>query len=979
MRPHSIALAPTNSHFHATRARSVRFPRAASDLARARARGERHLTMPRISCFGVHSARAANDDPDKMMYTFKRGEAEGTKEMKHTLGGKGAGLQEIAALGLNVPPGFTITTSACERYQSKGESFVNVDLWPDVLRGITFLEKTSNRTLFRSGCTPITRLPLFVSVRSGAAASMPGMMDSVLDIGFNDEACEACITAGIDARFVYDSYRRLLHMFGDVVEGIPSEDFARALDAKKNSIGASTDAELTSDALRELCDDFKRIYEQHKIQFEQNPLEQLRKSIVAVFKSWNNPRAVTYRKINNITTLRGTAVNVQQMAYGNLDDNSGSGVCFTRNPATGQNVIFGEFLLRAQGEDVVSGARTPIDISQLSATLPDASADLKRACAALESSYSDMMDVEFTIESGTLFVLQCRVGKRTGAAAVRIATEMAAEGCVTRERAITMVPTRSLEQCLHPVFTLDANSDEYVTRVVTRGLSASPGAAVGAIVFNAKEAEKLSSEGKPCILVREETSAEDVGGMWSANGILTSRGGMTSHAAVVARGWGKPCVVGASGIHIKNGKELRFDGSDKVYRQGHVISINGATGEVLDAKLDTRASTIDTFLPLKTLMAWCDDARRLDVRANADTIEDALEARAEGAHGVGLVRSEHMFFGTPERVRAMRAMVVAQHDESALSAALETLKKFQYDDFYGVLKAFAGYPVTIRLLDPPLHEFMPSAEKLREGAADEIARDVGKTSKDVMDIAKDLQCANPMLALRGCRLGIVRPAISTMQVRAVVEAAMTLRNEGVAAMPEIMIPLVSTTREFTHQRDLVLDVIRLVAEERQEPPLRIAIGAMIETPRAAFIAGELVREGACFFSFGTNDLTQTTFAMSRDDSDAFVAPYKTMGILSEDPFVELDDVGVGELMRITISRSRAQEIGGKSIEFGVCGEHAADPASLRIIDRMDVGYISVSSHRVLVARLAAAQASIANGSKPHARASKHRHVASHAA
>jgi len=910
----------------------------------------------RWMCFAATSGDADDDADRKVIYAFARGNAEGSKDMKSTLGGKGAGLQEIAALGLNVPPGFTISTAACEKYQSAGESYVNDELWPEITREISKLEKTSKRVIFRSG-SDVTELPLLVSIRSGAAASMPGMMDSVLNVTLCDEACEKCIASGVDARFVWDSYRRLLQMYGEVVTKISG--FDAALEAKKKSEHVRFDAELSAEALRELCDDFKAIYSKHGLEFEQNPMEQIRKSVIAVFESWNNPRAVTYRRINKIGGLRGTAVNIQQMAYGNLDDASGSGVCFTRNPATGQDEIYGEFLMKAQGEDVVAGTRTPMNIAGLKAACPEAADDLEKACIALEKSYSEMMDVEFTIESGRLFILQCRVGKRTGAAAVRIATEMAAEGVVSREGAISMVNAKQLEQCLHPVFVLDESDAMYKSKVVAHGLPASPGAAVGAIVFSAREAEQYKSEGKgPCILVREETSADDVGGMWAAEGILTCRGGMTSHAAVVARGWGKPCVTGASEVHIKNSKEVRFGKSEKVLRAGHVISINGSTGEIIDAALETRASTIDTFLPLKTLMAWSDTVRRLEIRANADTIEDARLARECGATGVGLVRSEHMFFGSVDRIHAMRSLVLSQNDDDALKSALDKLKPFQYDDFYGVMREFSGYPCTFRLLDPPLHEFLPTEKKLREGGADEMSRYVGKSSKEIMEIAEGLREVNPMLGLRGCRLGIVHSEISCMQIRAVVEAASDLRAQGLPVMPEIMIPLVSIVEEFTHQRDLVYTIVQKVAAERNETPIHVAVGAMIETPRAALICGDLAREGAAFFSFGTNDLTQMTFGFSRDDSESFIAPYKTLGIVRDDPFAVLD-LQVADLMRTASQRARAAV--GDAVEFGVCGEQAADAKSLETIDLLDVDYVSCSPQRVLVARLAAAQAAIANG------------------
>ena len=875
--------------------------------------------------------------------------------MKELLGSKGSGLAEMARLGLRVPAGFTVSTRCCERYEQSGMDFVRRELWEEVLDGVAFIEKTTKRTVFRSGCSLVAPPPLLLSVRSGAAASMPGQMDTVLNLGMNDECAQACVNAGFDARWVYDSYRRLISMFGDVVEHLPKQDFERALTKAKETNNARYDTELDAEALKLLCGEFKDIYAKHGKVFEQDAMKQLEQSVVAVLESWNTPRAVEYREINRITGLRGTAVNVQQMVFGNINDNSGAGVCFTRNPADGADETYGEYLAQSQGEDVVSGVRTPMGLKAMAEAQPKAAEELESVCDALEDDFKDMLDIEFTIEDGELYILQCRVGKRTGTAGVRIATEMFAEGIISKDEALMKVNAQSLEQVLHPVFLLDAASPDYSSKIVASGLPASPGAAVGRIVFSSKEAKEYKSQGKPCILVREETSADDIGGMYAAEGILTARGGMTSHAAVVARGWGKPCVSGCGAISFKNDREIRFGTSDRTYRAGHTISINGATGEVIDAELAVAPSTIDTFLPLKTLMHWADEKRRVEIRANADTPEDAAAAIRNGAKGIGLVRTEHMFFSSTERVHAIREFIIAQ-DEQAQKVALEKLEKFQYEDFKGILKSAGGFPVTMRLIDPPLHEFLPSREKLREGAANEMSKYIhGKSAHDIIEIAESMREHNPMLGFRGCRLGCVKPRITRMQVHAFCRAAIDLIAEGVPVEPEIMVPLVSTVEEFHNQRDLIWDVIRDLGRENQAPPMRVQVGAMIETPRSALIAGELTRAGASFFSFGTNDLTQMTYGFSRDDSDAFVKPYKDMGILQSDPFEILDTVGVRELISIAAERARAVR---PDVELGICGEHGGDPKSLVTIDALDLDYASCSPSRVLVARLAAAQAAV---------------------
>jgi|TARA_B100000003_G_scaffold201167_1_gene208921 pyruvate,orthophosphate dikinase len=890
--------------------------------------------------------------------------------MLDALGSKGSGLHEMANLGLAVPCGFTVTTAACAEYEAGGLDFVRKTLWPEVSEGVSFIERESRKTLFREG-NSLTGPPLLLSVRSGAAASMPGMMDSVLNLGLSDVAVDALVAAGFNKRWVYDSYRRLLQMYGDVVAKLPKSEFEAEIAKAKERSGVKYDSELDASTLKSLCDEFKGIYDAHGATFEQDSMRQLENAVVAVFESWNNPRAIEYRDIHRISNLLGTAVNVQQMVYGNFDENSGSGVCFTRNPADGSERIYGEFLITAQGEDVVSGVRTPLGIDEMAGAFPGAIAGLRSVCSTLESDYKDMLDIEFTVEQGELFILQCRVGKRTGAAAVRIATEMCAEGTITRDEALTKVNPKILEQVLHPIFALDHADRTYTENVVAKGLPASPGAAVGVIVFTAEDAKR--SKDKPCILVREETSADDIGGMYVAEGILTGRGGMTSHAAVVARGWGKPCVAGCTDIKFKSHREISFGSSEKTFRAGDTISINGTTGEVIAAALDVQPSTVDTFLPLKTLMRWADERRTISIRANADTPEDAATGIRNGATGIGLVRTEHMFFSSTERVHAIREFIIAK-DAQSQARALEKLEKFQYDDFRGILKAARGLPVTMRLIDPPLHEFLPSDKQLREGGAHEMSKYIGKSAREIEKIAEGMREKNPMLGFRGCRLGCVRPEMTKMQTRAFVKAAIDLASEGVSVAPEIMVPLVSMVEEFHHQRDLIWEVVRDCGREQKAAPLRVPVGAMIETCRSALIAGELTRAGASFFSFGTNDLTQMTYGLSRDDSDAFLRLYIDRGIIrpDEDPFQTLDAVAVGELLRVAIERARAVR---PEIEFGVCGEHGGDPKSISIINDLDIDYSSCSPSRILVARLAGAQAEISSPSRGKKSSSKRVHHA----
>ncbi|MGC9453907.1 MAG: pyruvate, phosphate dikinase [Phycisphaerae bacterium] len=867
----------------------------------------------------------------KYVYFFGGGKAEGRKDMKEILGGKGANLAEMSNLGLPVPPGFTISTEACAY-------FAEHEKWPQGLKtqvdkNLSALEKTTGKTFGRGPN------PLLLSVRSGAAVSMPGMMDTVLNLGLNDETLQVLIDLTDNRRFGWDAYRRFIQMFGDVVLGIEHDQFEEALQKIKDRHNAELDTDLDADALQEVVDEYKKVYKANDLEFPQDPQEQLADAINAVFQSWNNPRAKRYRELHDIRGLIGTAVNVQTMVFGNMGDGCGTGVAFTRNPATGENKFYGEYLMNAQGEDVVAGIRTPKGITELRRDNPKVYRQLLDIRETLEQHYRDMQDIEFTIERGELFMLQTRTGKRTAAAAVKIAVDMMKEGLISETEAVWRVDAKSVDQLLHPRFDEDAEAD--ADKLAT-GLPASPGAATGMIVFNADDAEQWTEAGKDVILCRTETSPEDIGGMHAAKGILTSRGGMTSHAAVVARGMGKCCVAGAGDIVIRYAdKTLKADG--KTLKEGDWISLNGSTGAVYAGKIDTVEPKLTG--PFATIMKLADKHRKLSVRTNADTPGDAATAVKFGAEGIGLCRTEHMFF-EGDRIVSMRKMILADSQE-AREKALKELLPLQRDDFIGIFKALKGRPATIRLLDPPLHEFVPHDEAGQK----EMAEALGVSVQKIRDAVDSLAEFNPMLGHRGCRLGIAYPEITAMQARAIIEAAYVVRG----AKAEIMIPLVGHVKELIHQKRLIEQVFEDVkAEKKGKKPPVISIGTMIEVPRGAVTADEIAAE-ADFFSFGTNDLTQMGCGFSRDDAGKFLKQYVEEGIYESDPFQSLDQDGVGQLMQIAVEKGRGVR---KDLKLGICGEHGGDPSSIDFCHRLGLNYVSCSPYRVPVARLSAAQAAI---------------------
>jgi len=861
---------------------------------------------------------------------FGGGQADGGAADRPLLGGKGANLAEMTRLGIPVPPGFTISTDACAEAAASGR-------WPQGLQeqvreSLARLERLTER---RFG-DPAR--PLLVSVRSGAAVSMPGMMDTILNLGLT-EATLPGLADGGDARFGWDSYRRLVQMLGDVVLGIPHHLFEERLDEVRRAAGAASDAQLSAADLQKLVARYKMLVREATGRpFPDDPFEQLRLSVDAVFQSWNNPRAVTYRKLHDIRGLRGTAVNVQAMVFGNRNDASATGVCFTRNPSTGENRFYGEFLQNAQGEDVVAGIRTPRPIEEIDTLLPGMLGQLLAIKDRLEQHYRDMQDVEFTVEDGRLYMLQTRTGKRTAAAAVRIAVDMVAEGQIDEDAAVRRVEPASLDQLLHPGFDPAA-----VRRVVAHGLPASPGAACGQVVFDAAAAEAAAAGG-PVILVRTETSPEDIGGMHVAQGILTARGGMTSHAAVVARGMGKCCVSGCGELSVaRDGSRGRL--GEHELKPGDWLSLDGSTGEVMLGRVPMVEPQLSG--DFAKLMAWADERRRLRVRTNADTPEDARRARAFGAEGIGLCRTEHMFFAE-DRIAAVRRMILADNERQR-QAALDELLPAQREDFIGIFTAMDGLPVTIRLLDPPLHEFLPQEADQQEA----LARSLGWQPAAVADRVRQLSEQNPMLGLRGCRLGILHPDIYDMQVRAIFLAAGHCELAGLSVIPEIMIPLVGVTPELSWLRQRILE---------REPELRkasgfkgrVLIGTMIEVPRAALTAASIAAH-ADFFSFGTNDLTQMGLGLSRDDTGPVIAHYVEHGLLERDPFASIDVEGVGRLVHLATAEGRGAK---PHLKVGVCGEHGGDPASIRFFDRVGLDYVSCSPFRVPIARLAAAQAAL---------------------
>lgn len=875
--------------------------------------------------------------PGKMVYFFGKGKCEGDPSMKMLLGGKGANLADMVSIGLPVPPGFTITTDTCAAYYRNGQRLPH-GLMNEVHKNISMLEKETGKKFGDN------HNPLLVSVRSGAAVSMPGMMDTILNLGLTDLSVVGLANSTKNARFAYDAYRRLINMFGDVVMGVDHHHFEEAFDKIKKKYGVSNDAEVPEEGMIELCEAYKNVYQRSVGEvFPQNPFKQLELAIEAVFKSWNGDRAVSYRRIQGIVGLNGTAVNIQTMVFGNMGEDSGTGVAFTRNPATGENHFYGEYLVNAQGEDVVAGIRTPLSVDQMPKWNKDVYKQLLEIKTKLEKHYKDMQDIEFTIERGRLYMLQTRTGKRAGTAAVRVACDMVKERLIDEKAAILRIPAGDLTQLLLPSFD---NAKKKNATVLTRGIPASPGAAVGKLAFTADEAVRRVKAGEAVLLCRKETSPEDVEGMHSAVGILTSTGGRTSHAAVVACGWGKCCVVGAGALEI-DAKNGTMTVGGKKYGREDVISIDGTTGEVMSGAI----ATVEPKLSgdFSQVMKWADKYRTMGIRTNADTPEDAQRARDFGAEGVGLCRTEHMFF-EGDRIKAMRTMILSETVE-ARTAALKKLLPYQREDFIGLFKAMKGLPVTIRLIDPPLHEFVPHEEKQQQ----ELATSMGLPLAKVKQRVAQLHEANPMLGHRGCRLCVTYPEILDMQVRAIVEAAIDCLRSNIKALPEIMIPLVGTKKELAHLRAQVEATINTVKEEEDyKPRLDIKIGTMIEIPRAAITADEIA-EHADFFSFGTNDLTQMTFGFSRDDIGTFLPDYMAKEILPADPFQTLDVGGVGQLVAMGVSKGRSTK---GDLKVGICGEHGGDPKSVHFCQKAGLDYVSCSPFRVPIARLAAAQAAL---------------------
>jgi len=875
--------------------------------------------------------------PGKMVYYFGKTKTEGQGKPKTLLGGKGVNLAEMTSIGLPVPPGFTITTEVCDAYYKSGKKLPS-GLTEEVTKAIAMLEKELGKKFGDDNN------PLLFSVRSGAAASMPGMMNTILNLGLNDAATEGLAKATKNERFAYDAYRRLINMFGDVVMGMDHHQFEHAFGKVKKKYKVTEDTEVPAEGLKQLCDEYKAVYKSHTGEdFPQDPLKQLELSIMAVFGSWNTARAVRYREIEGIRGLLGTAVNVQSMVYGNMGDDSGTGVAFTRNPNTGENKFFGEFLINAQGEDVVAGIRTPLPVAEMPKWNRAVHKELLEIKKILEDHYHEMQDIEFTIERGTLYMLQTRTGKRTGVAAVKIACDMVKEKLITQKEAVLRVPANDLTQLLLPSFKPTARN---AADVLTRGLPASPGAAVGKLAFSAEEARARTDAGESVILVRQETSPEDVDGMNAAAGILTSTGGMTSHAAVVARGWGKCCVAGAGEVVIsEKAKTINVNG--RSFGVKDTISLDGTTGEVISGEVETQEPKMSG--DFAKLMAWADEYRTLAVRTNADSPEDSKRARDFGAQGIGLCRTEHMFFDA-ERIIHMRAMILAEN-ENDRRAALKKLLPYQRKDFEGIFKAMDGLPVTIRLLDPPLHEFLPhgtEAQKL-------VAQELGIKPAEVAKRAEALHESNPMLGHRGCRLSVTYPEILEMQVRAIVEATINCSKKNVKAQPEIMIPLVGTAAELSILRAKVEETIEETKTAKKfDGQLEILIGTMIEIPRAALTADQIA-EHADFFSFGTNDLTQMTFGYSRDDINTFLPDYLSQDILHVDPFQSLDQAGVGQLVEMGVQKGRVTK---PKLKIGICGEHGGDPSSIDFCNRVGLDYVSCSPFRVPIARLSAAQAAL---------------------
>ncbi|MBN9148178.1 MULTISPECIES: pyruvate, phosphate dikinase [unclassified Nitrobacter] len=927
--------------------------KAASKSKKPAAKSKSSAT-PRAKAASSGGNRKAADKPakasapvkSKWVYTFGGGKAEGKAELKDLLGGKGANLAEMANLGLPVPPGFTIPTSVCAFFYAHDKTYPK-ELKSQVEKALEQVAKITGK-VFGDATNP-----LLVSVRSGARASMPGMMDTVLNLGLNDKTVEALAAMSGDRRFAYDSYRRFITMYSDVVLGFAHHQFEDILDAFKDTKGYSLDTDLTGDDWIEMVGKYKTaVARETGNEFPQDPHEQLWGAIGAVFSSWMNARAVTYRRLHNIPESWGTAVNVQAMVFGNLGETSATGVAFTRNPSTGESRLYGEFLINAQGEDVVAGIRTPQDITEaarqesgsdrpsMESAMPEAFKELTRIYTLLERHYRDMQDMEFTVEDGKLWMLQTRSGKRTARAALRIAVELANEGVISKKDAVARIDPASLDQLLHP--TIDPNATR---EVIATGLPASPGAAAGEIVFSPDDAAKLQADGRRVILVRIETSPEDIHGMHAAEGILTTRGGMTSHAAVVARGMGKPCVSGCGSIRVDYGSGTMSVG-DRIFKVGDVITIDGSLGEVLAGQMPMIEPELSG--EFGTLMGWADEVRKLRIRVNGDTPVDARTAVKFGAEGIGLCRTEHMFF-EETRIRTVREMILAE-DEQARRAALSKLLPMQRADFVELFEIMKGLPVTIRLLDPPLHEFLPHTQ----AEIEEVARAMNTDPRRLADRARSLAEFNPMLGFRGCRLAIVYPEIAEMQARAIFEAAVEAgKRTGKVVAVEVMVPLIATKAEF----DLIkarIDVTAQSVMRETGAKLSYQVGTMIELPRACLVAGEIA-ESAEFFSFGTNDLTQTTFGISRDDAASFLGTYIAKGILEIDPFVSIDRGGVGELVKIGVARGRKTR---PNLKVGICGEHGGDPVSVAFCHEIGLNYVSCSPYRVPIARLAAAQAAL---------------------
>ncbi len=894
----------------------------------------------------------------KYVYYFGDGKAEGTSNMKELLGGKGAGLAEMTNLGISVPPGFTISTEACIEYYRIGKKYPP-GMWDATLQALKRVERSMGMGFGNP------ERPLLVSVRSGARASMPGMMDTVLNVGLTTKTVEGLAAKTRNDRFAQDSYRRFVAMFGSIVMGVPREHFEAILNLKKEEMGVRHETQLDAGALRDLVERFKSLVKEETSKaFPDDPNEQLKLAIDAVFSSWNGARAITYRRLNGIPDHWGTAINVVAMVFGNMGDTSGTGVAFTRDPNTGERKFFGECLMNAQGEDVVAGIRTPLPVTELGRTVPPAYKELEHTYKRLEKHYRDMLDLEFTIQEGKLYMLQTRVGKRTGISAVRIAVEMVHEGLITKREAVQRVGPDQLAQYLYPIF--DTQSEAGSTPL-GKGLPAGPGAAAGKIALTPDRAVEMKAAGQRVVLVRDETSPDDIHGMNAASGFVTSRGGMTSHAAVVARQMGKVCVAGCEAVEVIDTQSVRI--GSKVFHEGDYISVNGSTGNVYDGdipvmeseiiqvvqgKLDAKRS--QKYQLFSTILSWADSVRTMKVRANADVPDQAKIARGFGAEGIGLCRTEHMFFAE-DRIPIMQKMILSRTKEDR-EKYLEQLLPLQKQDFIGLYREMEGFPVTIRLLDPPLHEFLPKREELMvEIAQLELTGEDGaklEEQRRLLVRVEELHEFNPMLGLRGCRLGITMPEITRMQARAIIEAACELAKEGKKIVPEIMIPLVGMVAEMKSQKDLIREVAQETMK-RYNVKLSYLVGTMIELPRAAVTAERIAGE-AEFFSFGTNDLTQTTFGFSRDDAAKFIDHYRTVKIMDADPFATLDREGVGSLMKVAIAGGRTSRPG---IKLGICGEHGGDPSSVEFCHQLGLDYVSCSPFRVAIARLAAAQAAIA--------------------